>query len=58
MLFTHLPLEFLKISMGTVVFSFLTVGNGLSLSKFSFIGLLEGFSKWSGEESLCDFPAA
>lgn len=44
--------------MGTIVFSFLTVGNDLSLSKFSFIGLLEDFSKWSGEESLCDFPAA
>lgn len=49
MLFTHLPLEFLKISMGTIVFSFLTVGNGLSLSKFSFIGLLEELSQCSGE---------
>lgn len=49
MLFTHLPLEFLKISMGTIVFSFLTVGNGLSLSKFSCIGLLEELSRCSGK---------
>lgn len=35
---------------GMIVFSFLTVGNGLSLSKFSFIGLsglMEGLSKCS-----------
>lgn len=35
--------------MGTIVFSSLTVGNGLSLSKFSSIGLLEGLSKCSGK---------
>lgn len=32
-----------------IVFSSLTVGNGLSLSKFSSIGLLEGLSKCSGK---------
>lgn len=38
--------------MGMIVFSFLTVGNGLSLSKFSSIGLsglMEGLSKCSGK---------